>query len=142
MKMHLLEYAEARRVIDGILEQTEQLPSGRKAIVAVVDSHGELIALARMDGAGLTALRLAQNKAYTAARAGRTTEELGKRHRHPETGFDISYFGDERFVGFGGGVPVRVDGLVVGAVGVSGLVEEDDIRLATWGAEELAASAK
>jgi glc operon protein GlcG len=54
--------------------------------------------------------------------------------RHPEKGFDIAYFGDPRFVGWGGGVPVWRDGEVVGAIAVSGLPQEDDIRIATWAA--------
>ena len=137
MSIQWIEYANAASIVHGVIEQVDQLPSGRKAVVAVVDTHGELIALARMDGAPLSALRLAMNKAYTAARAARTTEELGRKLRHPETGFDIAYFGDERFVGFGGGVPVWSEGRIVGAVGVSGLVEEDDIRLATWAAAQL-----
>ncbi len=137
---HFIRYSAADRAVHGVLDQVEKLPAGRKAVVAVVDTHGELIALARMDGAPLSSLKLAMNKAYTAARAARTTEELGRKHRHPETGFDIAYFGDDRFVGFGGGVPVWLDGRVAGAVGISGLVEEDDIHLAAWAAAQLEAS--
>ena len=53
--------------------------------------------------------------------------------RDPEKGFDIAYYGDPRFVGWGGGLPVWRDGEVVGAVAVSGLSSADDIDLATLG---------
>ncbi len=48
-------------------------------------------------------------------------------------GFDMAYFGDSRYIGWGGGLPVIIDGEVVGAVGVSGLPESDDIELAELG---------
>jgi len=87
-----------------------------------------------MDGAPVSSIRIAANKAYSAARERKTTEEIGQKARHPEKGFEIAYFGDERFVGWGGGVPVWRDGEVVGAIAVSGLPQAEDIRLATWAA--------
>ena len=112
----------------------EASKTSRSAVVAVADTHGELIALARMDGAPVSSITIAANKAWTAARERKTTQEIGERVRHPEKGFDIAYFGDPRFVGWGGGVPVWRDGEVAGAIAVSGLPQEDDIRLATWAA--------
>jgi glc operon protein GlcG len=50
------------------------------------------------------------------------------------TGFDIGYFGDPRYVGWGGGVPVVIDGTLVGAVAVSGAPEAVDMELAALGA--------
>lgn len=127
-----IDYAEARRIVDTIVAEVSK--SSRSAVIAVADSHGELIAFARMDGAPVSSITIAANKAWTAARERKTTQEIGERVRHPEKGFDIAYFGDPRFVGWGGGVPVWRDGEVVGAVAVSGLPQEDDIRLATWAA--------
>ena len=112
----------------------EILKSNGAGVIAVADPHGELIAFARMDGAPVSSVRIAANKAYTAARERKTTEEIGQKARHPEKGFDIAYFGDDRFVGWGGGVPVWRGGEVVGAVAVSGLPQAEDIRLATWAA--------
>ena len=54
--------------------------------------------------------------------------------RDPEKGFDIAYFGDPRFVGWGGGVPVWKGGKVIGAVAVSGLPQLEDIEMAELGA--------
>lgn len=127
-----IDYAEARRIVDTIVAEVSK--GANSAVIAVADSHGELIAFARMDGAPVSSITIAANKAWTAARERKTTQEIGERVRHPEKGFDIAYFGDPRFVGWGGGVPVWRDGEVVGAIAVSGLPQEDDIRLATWAA--------
>ncbi|MGI8989171.1 MAG: GlcG/HbpS family heme-binding protein [Bryobacteraceae bacterium] len=128
-----IEYAEAKRAID--LIAAEAVRRNRAAVIAVADSHGELICFARMDGAPLSSIRIAMNKAYTAARERKPTKEIGEKARDPEKGFDIAYFGDSRFVGWGGGVPVWKEGKVVGAVAVSGLPQVGDIELATLGAQ-------
>ena len=127
-----IDYAEAKRIIDAIVGRVQQ--TGKNGVIAVTDPHGELIAFARMDGAPVSSIPIAMNKAYTAARERTSSEEIGKRARHPQKGFEIGYFGDPRFVGWGGGVPVWRGGAVVGAVAVSGLPEEEDITLATFGA--------
>ncbi|HYO89404.1 MAG TPA: heme-binding protein [Candidatus Limnocylindrales bacterium] len=102
------------------------------AAVAVVDDHGELLAFMRTDGCPLTSITIAQNKALTAARERRDSQAVGTSSR--EGGWPLSNFGDIRFIGWGGGVPVIVGGRVIGGVGVSGLTEELDIELARLGA--------
>jgi glc operon protein GlcG len=129
----VIDFADARRVVDAIV--TKIIERRKAGVIAVADSHGELIAFVRMDGAPVSSIRIAMNKAWTAARERKPTKEIGERARHPEKGFDIAYFGDPRFVGWGGGVPVWQDGEVVGAVAVSGLPQEEDIELASFGAE-------
>jgi glc operon protein GlcG len=126
-----IEYAEARNAIDAICN--EVLKRGKAGVIAVCDSHGDLIALARMDGAPLSSITIAMNKAYSAARERKPSKEIGNAARHPEKGFDIGYFGDARFTGWGGGLPVWRDGRVVGAIAVSGLPQVEDIELAELG---------
>lgn len=133
-----LGYAEAKQIIESIIAEVQ--PAGRAGVIAVVDPYGELIAFCRMDGAPVSSIRIAMNKAYSAARERKTTEEIGKKARDPEKGFEIAYFGDERFVGWGGGVPVWRGGQVIGAIAVSGLPQAEDIRLATKAAESFAGS--
>jgi glc operon protein GlcG len=128
-----IDYSEAKRVIDLIVEKASQM---QKAVVAaVVDSHGELICFARMDGAPVSSIRIALNKAWTAARACKPTQEIGEKVRHPEKGHDIAYYGDPKFVGWGGGIPVWKNGEVAGAVAVSGLSSSEDVSLANRGVE-------
>ncbi len=122
-------------MVGAIIAKAKELQ--KAAVIAVCDAHGELIALARMDGAPLTSVRVAANKAYTAARERKPTKEIGDKVKHPEKSFDIAYYGDAKFVGWGGGVPICYDGEVVGAVGVSGLSSAEDVSLANFGLESI-----
>ncbi|HJT00680.1 MAG TPA: heme-binding protein [Terriglobales bacterium] len=132
---HTIEYAEAQRIVAAIVERALQMK--KAAVIAVADCYGELIAFARMDGAPVSSVRIAANKAWTAARERKSTKDIGEKARHPEKGFDIAYYGDPRFVGWGGGIPVWRDGEVVGAVAVSGLSSAEDIELANLGVKLL-----
>jgi len=105
----------------------------RSAVIAVADAYGETIALLRMNGAAFSSVDVSMNKAFTAARLRRPTRLIGRNVRDPETGFDIAYYGNPRFVGFAGGLPVIVDGVTLGAVAVSGLTQDEDEDLARLG---------
>jgi glc operon protein GlcG len=133
-----IDYQDAKRIIDAIVQRA--LEQQKAAVVAVSDAHGELIAFARMDGAPLSSIRVAANKAWTAARERKPTKEIGDKIRHPEKGFDIAFYGDRKFVGWGGGIPIWRDGQVIGAIGVSGLSSVEDIALATLGLELISKS--
>lgn len=99
-------------------------------VIAVVDSHGELLSLFRHASAMFSSIAIATNKAYTAARLRRPSSAVGQKSRSVDQGFDIASFGDPRVTGFGGGLPIIHDGHVIGAVGVSGLSEADDVAVA------------
>jgi glc operon protein GlcG len=131
--VHTIDYTEARRAVDLIIEKVSQM---QKAVtVAVADAHGDLIYLARMDGAPISSINIATNKAWTAARERKPTREIGDKVKHPEKSHDIAYYGDPKYVGWGGGLPVWKNGEVVGAVAVSGLSSNEDVALATLGVE-------
>jgi glc operon protein GlcG len=133
----VLDYSEAKKIIDLITDKAARMQ--KSVVVAVADPHGELIAFARMDGAPISSIRIAANKAWTAARERKPTKEIGEKVRHPEKGHDIAYYGDPRFVGWGGGLPIWKDGSVAGAVAVSGLSSSEDIDLATLALELIGA---
>lgn len=133
---YALEYEEARKAVDALVAEMKK--RGKAGVIAVTDGHGELIALARMDGAPFSSINIAINKAYSAARERKPSKEIGAAARHPEKGFDIGYFGDPKFTGWGGGVPVLKDGKVVGAVAISGLPQAEDMELAASAAQKLA----
>jgi len=97
-----------------------------------------LIAFARMDGAALSSIRIATNKAWTAARERKPTKDIGEKARDPIKGFDIAYFGDPQFVGWGGGIPVWRNGEVIGSIAVGGLPSQEDIEMAELGASTIA----
>jgi glc operon protein GlcG len=128
---HTLTDSEAQAAIAAVRNELKAV--GKAAVIAVADSRGELIALLRVDGARCAGIQVAANKAFTAARERRPSFEIGREARHQERGFDIAYYADPRYVGWGGGVPVSDGEQVVGAVGVSGLTEEEDMRLAAIG---------
>ena len=121
-----VSHDQAMRIITHVRDELEDRQAG--AAVAVVDPHGELVALLRTDGCPLASIGNAVNKAFTAAREGIESAELGNRSR--TEGFPLTNFGDLRYTGWGGGVPITVGGAVLGAVGVSGLPETDDVELA------------
>ena len=130
-----LGHAEAQRAIQAI--QSELLKRGKAAVIAVADAHGELIGLLRLDGAALGSIVIAANKAWTAARERKPSRELGQSARDPQTGFDMAYYGDSRYIGWGGGVPVWMNGAVVGAVAVSGLPEQEDMEIVQVGVKAI-----
>ena len=78
---------------------------------------------------------LAKSKAYTSARDRQPSGNLGEWAR--ATGKDISYWNDPNITGFKGGVPILSQGRVVGAIGISGLSEEEDESLAQLSISEL-----
>ncbi len=124
-----LSHTDAWAIVNTIREALEA--DDRGAAVAVCDSHGELIALLRTDGCPLPSINNAIHKAFTAARERVESAVIGERSRID--GFPMTNFGDLRYTGWGGGLPIIHDGKVVGAVGVSGLAEEVDIELARIG---------
>src|SRR3984957_17260249 len=133
--IHTIDHSEARRAVDLIVDKASQ--KQKAAAIAVADAHGDVICFARMDGAPVSSIRIAMNKAWTAARERKPTREIGEKVKHPEKGHDIAYYGDPQYVGWGVGVPVWKNGEVIGAVAVSGLSSEEDVALATLGVDLL-----
>ena len=124
-----LSHADAAAIIAAI--RTELEVQGKGAAIAVADSQGELIAFLRTDGCRLPSINIAINKAYTAAREQRPSRDFGDAVR--DGSLQMTNFGDLRYTAWGGGVPILYEGQIVGAVGVSGLPEEEDMRLAAMG---------
>ena len=130
-----LDLRDARRALAAMREAL--LRDGLAAVILVADAHGDPLVLERSDGAPASSVTIARNKAFTAASEGVPSRAVGDRVRSPER-LDIGYYGDPRICGWAGGVPVRHDGRVVGAVAVSGLPEDDDERIALLGAAAIA----
>ena len=126
-----LSHTDALKIIAAIQAELEKGKKG--AAIAVVDAQGELIAFLRTDGCRLPSINIAINKAFTAAREQKESKEIGESSR--KKNFPMTNFGDLRYNAWGGGVPIIYQGQIVGAVGVSGLPEEEDMKLARMGAE-------
>src|SRR5215471_7633020 len=94
--------------------------------VAVVDAAGHLVAFLRQDGALIGSIDLAINKAVTARIFDKTTSDLASLAQPGKALFGIQESNAGKVVIFGGGIPVVLDGSIVGAVGASvGSVEQD-----------------
>jgi glc operon protein GlcG len=117
---------EATKLIDAVVKESEKV--GKPVVVAVAGPEGELIAFLRMDGANAASGVIAQAKAYTSGRDRKTTRDMGNYMREKNT--PPAFWGDASITGFGGGVPISEDGLVIGGIGVSGLSQEEDERIA------------
>ena len=110
----------------------------RRAIAisaAVVDAGGHLVAFGRMDGAEIAGPTLATDKAFTAVAHSIATEELAVLAAPGGELFGLQSNGAGRYVIFGGGIPLRQDGAIVGGIGVSGSTSDNDIGCAKRAAE-------
>jgi glc operon protein GlcG len=121
-----LSHADAAKLIEAVREELEKENKG--AAIAVADAHGELMAFLRTDGCPLASINIAINKAFTASRERKESRALGDSSR--EKVFPLTNYGDLRYVGWGGGVPIVYHGQVIGGIGVSGLPEAEDMVLA------------
>jgi uncharacterized protein GlcG (DUF336 family) len=123
-----LDLADARRIIAA--GERRALEIRIPYNIAVVDAGGGLVAHVRMDGAWLGSVDIAINKAWTARAFDLSTEDLARITQSGQQGFGINTTNDCRVVIFGGGIPLKVDGVVVGAVGASGGSVEQDVTVA------------
>ena len=131
-----ITYDGARVAVEAALVRAEQL--GVAVNIAVTDPSGALLAFARMDGAALLSSGIAQDKAWTvSAFNGIATHAFFGLIEH-EPALREGIVHRDRLVVFAGGVPIRVDGAFVGAVGVSGGTAEQDRDIAEAGAAALA----
>jgi glc operon protein GlcG len=122
----MMNYEKAQQYLNQAISIAKS--NNQNIAVAITDDHGELLSFARMTNTSLHAGVLAQNKAYTAARDKQSTASLAAWAK--ETGKDMGYWSDSRFTGIQGGLPIEENGVIIGAIGVSGLSEEDDAALA------------
>jgi uncharacterized protein GlcG (DUF336 family) len=128
-----------REVVSLSLEDARQaIAAGeRKALelkvpynIAVVDAGGGLVAHVRMDGAWLGSVDIAIDKAWTARAFDMPTDALARLAQSGQQGFGINTTNDCRVVIFGGGIPVKANGMVIGGVGASGGSVEQDTLVA------------
>ena len=103
---------------------------GHPFVIAIVDESGVLKALSRMDGAALLSVQIAQDKAYTAAGFGLSTDAWHEFIKDDPPLAAGATGGIDRLVVFGGGYPIKLDGQVIGGVGVSGGHYTQDMEVA------------
>lgn len=115
------------RMLEGAAAKASEI--GKPMCIAVVDNGGVLKGFLRMDGAPLLSVGIAQDKAYTAASFGLSTDgwyDFIKNDAPLHTGIVHT----PRLVVFGGGYPLFEDGQLIGGIGVSGGHYSDDMQVA------------
>lgn len=125
----------ARRIIAAGEAKAEEI--GQPMNIAVVDAGGNLVAHVRMDGAWIGSIDVSINKAFTSRAFDISTADLAGNSQPGEQFFGIQGSNHGRIMIFAGGVPLRQDGVVVGAVGVSGGSGAQDQEVATAAAAAL-----
>jgi uncharacterized protein GlcG (DUF336 family) len=123
-----LDLADARSIIAA--GERKALEIGIPYNVAVVDAGGDLVAHIRMDGAWLGSVDIAINKAWTARAFDASTEDLSHLTQSGQQGFGLNTTNHSKVVIFGGGIPIKRAGVVVGAIGASGGSVAQDIAVA------------
>jgi uncharacterized protein GlcG (DUF336 family) len=123
-----LTLEDARRII--AQGERKAIEMGVPYNIAVADAGGGLVAHVRMDGAWLGSVDIAINKAWTARAFDMPTDDLARITQPGQQGFGLNTTNDSRVVIFGGGIPIKIDGVVVGAVGASGGSVEQDVAVA------------
>lgn len=126
-----LDIADARVLIEGARAKAEEI--GVPMCIAITDEGGNLVAFERMDGGKVTSSIIAIDKAYTAAGAKKATHEYGAVSQPGAPAYGISSAIGGRLMVVGGGLPVLVDGDVVGGIGVSSGTPAQDQEVAQAG---------
>ena len=121
----------ARAMIDGAERKAAEM--GHPFVIAVVDESGILKAFSRMDGAALLSVQIAQDKAYTAAGFGLSTDGWHDFVKNDPPLAMGAAPGIDRLVVFGGGYPIKIGDAIVGAIGVSGGHYTQDMEVAQAG---------
>lgn len=124
----------AMKIVQEVFNQS--LKEKFRITVTIVDKSGQTLAVLRHHNAGVHTVRASYKKAYTACSQKRETSEILKGIKDGSIPEDIKFL-DENFSVMEGGIPLRIDGFVVGGIGVGGAHGSEDVRLARLGAELL-----
>ncbi|HEX4230281.1 MAG TPA: heme-binding protein [Bryobacteraceae bacterium] len=124
--------AEARKIISAAEQKAAEI--GQPMNIAVVDQGGNLVAHVRMDNAWIGSVDIAINKAWTSRAFDIATKDLAEHSQSGEQFFGIHASNHGRVMIFAGGIPLKRNGQVVGAIGVSGGVGKQDQAVAEAGA--------
>jgi uncharacterized protein GlcG (DUF336 family) len=128
----MVKLADARRVIAAAEAKAAEI--GQPMNVAVADAGGNLVAHVRMDGAWMGSIDISIKKAWTSRAFDIATQDLAGHSQSGNQFFGIHASNDGRVMIFAGGIPLKRDGRVVGAIGVSGGSGDQDHAVAEAGA--------
>jgi uncharacterized protein GlcG (DUF336 family) len=124
----MMTMEKAQRIIEAGVVKAKEI--GQPMNIAAVDAGANLTAFVRMDGAWLGGIDIAINKAFTAKAFDISTRELGHNSQPGDQFFGIHVSNHARVMVFAGGVPIKMNGQIVGVIGVSGGSGEQDQAVA------------
>jgi len=127
-----LQLPDARRIIAAATKKAEDIKQPMN--IAVVDAGGNLLAFERMEDAWLGSIDISIKKAWTSRAFNITTQDLAQHSQSGNQFFGIHASNDGKVMIFAGGIPIKQDGQVVGAIGVSGGSGDQDHAVAQAGA--------
>ena len=116
LRKHSISFELAQKMVDKAVAKAREIRVNEN--VAILDDGGNLKAFSRMDGAPLLSIEIAQNKAYTALFGVSTQDFFNSIKGDPSLLAGIPTLA--RVAAYGGGFPIKIDGEIVGAIGVSG----------------------
>ncbi|WP_207062674.1 heme-binding protein [Motiliproteus sp. SC1-56] len=131
LSINRLNQREAQCLIEGARNKAVEI--GVPMCIAITDESGALVAFERMDGGKVTSVTIAQDKAFTAAAARKATHEYNEVCVPGSLVFGIHTAIGGRLCVVGGGLPVAVDGEVVGGIGISSGTPQQDMLCAQAG---------
>jgi uncharacterized protein GlcG (DUF336 family) len=131
MTVKRLDLADAGVLLAGARAKAAEI--GVPMCIAITDEGGNLVAFERMDGGKVTSITIAIDKAFTAAGAKKATHEYGEVSQPGKPVYGIASAIGGRLMVVGGGLPVIVDGEVVGGIGVSSGTPMQDREVAEAG---------
>jgi uncharacterized protein GlcG (DUF336 family) len=131
MEQLVITLNDARRIIAAA--EAKAIAIGQPMNIAVADAGGNLISHVRMDKAWLGSIDISIKKAYTSRAFDIATKDLATHSQSGGQFFGINASNDGRVMIFAGGIPLKKNGEVVGAIGVSGGSGEQDHAVAEAG---------
>ncbi len=135
--MHVT-YEQAEQAIAAAIKEAEKI--GTQMCIAVVDSGADLKAFTRMNGAWVGSIDIAIKKAKTACFFGMNTGQIGQLSQPGNSLYGIEH-SNGGLITFPGGIPiVDEDGILIGAIGVSGSSVENDHQVAKAGVDVIGLS--
>ncbi|AJC94797.1 DUF336 domain-containing protein [Campylobacter volucris] len=122
------------QMVEGILDlaKKEAKKNGFNVSITIVDKSGQILAVLRDEKAGVHTLSASYKKAYTANSQKRETAVIFQGVKEGKIPEDIRYL-DDKFSIMPGGVPIEVDGVIIGGIGVGGAHLEEDVKIAKAG---------
>lgn len=131
----MIRLEDARRIIAAAEKKAREI--GQPMNIAVADAGGNLVAHVRMDDAWLGSIDISIKKAYTSRAFNISTKDLAGFSQSGDQFFGIHASNDGKIMIFAGGIPLKKDGKVIGAIGVSGGSGDQDHAVAEAGAAAL-----